>query len=375
MRFLNESSEKIKKLQNYFGIPEICRYAIDPEEQDGRLVYLVSLSFSVAGIEEKDRDTADPELQVIKLGLPKEVNGIEVIYSFDEIKPLYWRSPLWNVLEAESVVRDDINVIVQEPIHTDNPHTLALRKSTSLIHGGLEIMRGTTVARWGATLGHIVWDAVTAQPYILSCSHVLCPERFQENQSGLWVPPQREGVPIFQPRRPRRIASLSRWGRPGISGAIDAAIAAIDPSIQYNHRYYGPSYGYVDRAPLVTPTLNQQAIMIGRTSGHISYGKYERTSVLNINFDYGLQSILTYEYYHFIGGTRSGSGDSGSPILSTDSPYNPIGINCASNSTYNYAVPAIAIEEELGVTFTPPEVIPGKQSKRSKLFITMGIGI
>ena len=340
-----ERIKKHKELKNQFGIPEVCGYALTPQEEAGQKYYRVDLSISKAGYELEKVESGEevlpkPNEYAKKIGLPDKVKGVDVKYFFTEVfLGNWWDTDIWKDILEESRAELDMNIPVNQP-YSDNPEILDLRIHHNTIFGGVEIFAESehAILMRGATLGGFVWDVETSEPFLLSNTHVLAPK-------GTEV-----GQPVYQPRKPRKIAEVARIGAIDSyteeNWTLDVSIAQLSPGIQFDYEWFGPA-GEMPNVEAVEPEIGDTVFFVGRSSG------YQESTISSIG------SVFNNKISYRTSTTISQSGDSGSRVFLKDSG-NPIGIiwghTGGIHGESSVIVPALFIEDDLGVTFLRPSV-------------------
>lgn len=341
----------------------VSGYSLETTLKSGKPVYEVFLDINLIPVEHR---TNVRKYAIEVLLFPKKIFGADVEYEAHEVKlSANWTSHSeWSRLRDQTTVFLPDTDYVNEPYTTDSG-TLSLRVKHDTIKGGIEINRGSSLGRWNATLGFIVWDAVDGTPYILSAAHVMCLNRYFENFTVTkGTAPEDVGLPIYQPRYPRKIGELAAWGtQDDTTGAtnIDAAIATIDAGVLYDPEEYG-IIGHVENAPAIEPELNARVMTVGRSSGFSPDGYvYNKSFVFQPS---GWPACLTYVITQ-----ASVGGDSGSPVMVSTGSKNPIGIILGYFGSLGIVLPALSIEEDLGITFTMPS--PPVMGDGGKPFINL----
>lgn len=355
-----KDNKQVSEIISLFGsVPEVIGYSLFPTLIGGILCYEVTLSAQKCSISLSDAmdRKVDPEQFAQMLGLPLIVHDIPVIYFVDEaISASWWQRSAWAELESRSVVYDPGDYPIQAPTITSDEHILSMRKEQHVVYGGCEIGQITGLGIFGS-LGGIVWDQSTDEPYWIGAAHVMCDNLWFSNVAdidnfGLFCPVEEVGTPIHQNRPSRKIGELKACGtyNDGSFNNVDAAIATIDSGIYYNDQKFGV-LGVIPNASAATPSVGSYVRGAGRTSSLLSAEIGNTAYVVTQD---GGPSILTYK-------TVAGSGylkpgDSGTRVFLRDN-NNPVGLFVGYHvvSSFMTIMPALSIEEDLGVTFTAPE--------------------
>ena len=185
------------------------------------------------------------------------------------------------------------------------------------------------------TLGGFVTDADGEECLISNC-HVLSADL----ATG-------EGASVFQPAfgfpGSRRIAtvktvvSISANGR----NRVDVALARMDSGIRTDHPI--PGIGAITGTG--RPSPGRSVAKYGQTTENTD-GQFDSMDT-DVVVSFGFSSALFARVYVFRPGSFAGAGDSGSLVVEPGSGT-VVGIIFATSALLNFAIPAEAVEDEVG---------------------------
>lgn len=201
--------------------------------------------------------------------------------------------------------------------------------------GGLDVTAGT--------IGGIVFDTNTGQPYILTNYHVATASM---NPS--------KGEPIVQPgvidggKYPADLVGyLERWGELStiVPNNIDAAL--ILPVREFLLDIF--LWAMVQSKPHKNVQLDDSVYKYGRTTGYLAGNVSAINTTVNVS-GFSPGEFIQFEDVHYVTPSIAAGGDSGSRVflLSDDSP---VGLVFAGSSFGTYIIPASTISSELNVSW------------------------